>query len=205
MILVDESGKAIGGNMTRPANAAGFQIHSAIHKARHDVNAACHTHSPYGKAWSAFAQPLEMLNQDACLYYGKAQAVYVDFGGVVFDKEEGQRMAAALGPKGKVMTLRNHGLLTVGGTVDEATFLFTSMERSCEVQLLVDAAAASGREKVLVSDHVAEHTFRVTSDPVCHFCMRNSRKSLMHNVRKPYIANFNQITNTSWRRLEVHS
>jgi ribulose-5-phosphate 4-epimerase/fuculose-1-phosphate aldolase len=38
--------------------------------------AACHTHSPAGKAWSAFARPLEMLNQDACLLYGEAQAVY---------------------------------------------------------------------------------------------------------------------------------
>lgn len=102
--------------------------------------------------------------------------MYIDCGGVVFDEEEGQRMAAALGSKGKVMTLRNHGLLTVGSTVDEAAFLFTSMERSCEVQLLVDAAAASGREKVFVSDDVAEYTFGATSDPVCHFCMRNSRK-----------------------------
>ncbi|KAI7144570.1 arad-like aldolase/epimerase, partial [Hortaea werneckii] len=57
MILVDYDGKAIGGNMSRPANAAGFLIHSAVHKARPDVIAAAHTHSPYGKAWSAFARP----------------------------------------------------------------------------------------------------------------------------------------------------
>ena len=56
MILVDYDGKAIGGNMSRPANAAGFLIHSAVHKAREDVVAACHTHSPAGKAWSAFAR-----------------------------------------------------------------------------------------------------------------------------------------------------
>lgn len=37
MILVDYDGKAIGGNMSRPANAAGFLIHSAVHKARPDV------------------------------------------------------------------------------------------------------------------------------------------------------------------------
>ena len=67
MILVDYDGKAIGGNLSLPANAAGFLIHSA---------AACHTHSPYGKAWSAFAKPLEMLNQDVTYFYGDAQAVY---------------------------------------------------------------------------------------------------------------------------------
>lgn len=76
MILVDYEGKAIGGNMSRPANAAGFLIHSAVHKARPDVIAACHTHSPAGKAWSTFARPLEMLNQDVTYFYGDAQAVY---------------------------------------------------------------------------------------------------------------------------------
>lgn len=76
MIQVDYDGKAIGGNTALPANAAGFLIHSAVHKARPDVHAACHTHSPYGKAWSAFARPLEMLNQDVTYFYGDAQAVY---------------------------------------------------------------------------------------------------------------------------------
>lgn len=76
MILVDYDGNAIGGNMSRPANAAGFLIHSALHKARPDVIAACHTHSPYGKAWSSFCRPLEMLNQDVTYFYGDAQAVY---------------------------------------------------------------------------------------------------------------------------------
>ena len=76
MILVDYQGKAIGGNTSRPANAAGFLIHAAVHKARPDVVAACHTHSPAGKAWSTFARPLEMLNQDVTYFYGDAQAVY---------------------------------------------------------------------------------------------------------------------------------
>ena len=165
MVLVDESGKAIGGNTSRPANAAGFQIHGAIHKARPDVNAACHTHSKAGKAWSAFCRPLEMLNQDVCYFYGDAQAVYPEFGGVVFSKEEGERLAAALGPKGKGMILRNHGLLTVGSTVDEAAYLYTLMERSCEVQIMAEAAAANGIPKVLVDDHAAEYTFKMSSDP----------------------------------------
>lgn len=76
MILVDYDGNAIGGNLSLPANAAGFLIHSAVHKARPDVVAACHTHSPYGKAWSAFGRRLEMLNQDVAMFYGEAQAVY---------------------------------------------------------------------------------------------------------------------------------
>lgn len=170
MILVDYDGRAIGGNMSRPANAAGFLIHSAVHKARPDVIAACHTHSPAGKAWSAFAKPLEMLNQDVCYFYGDAQAVYTEFGGVVFKPEEGERLAKALGPRGRGMILRNHGLLTVGGTVDEAAYLYTLMERSCEVQLMVEAAAANGIPKVFVDDESAEYTFRMGSDAETLYC-----------------------------------
>lgn len=165
MILVDYDGKAIGGNMSRPANAAGFLIHSAVHKARPDVHAACHTHGKAGKAWSTFAKPLEMINQDVTYFYGDAQAVYTEFGGVVFSEEEGQRLAAALGPKAKGMILRNHGLLTVGGTVDEAAYLYTLMERSCEIQLMVEAAAANGVPKVYVEDEAAAYTFKMGSDP----------------------------------------
>lgn len=165
MILVDYDGTAVGGNTSWPANAAGFLIHSAVHKARPDVDAACHFHSKAGKAWSAFAKPLDMINQDVTYFYGDAQAVYPHFGGVVFTEAEGIRLAAALGPKGKGMILRNHGLITVGSTVDEAAYLFSLMDRSCEIQLMVEAAAANGIPKVYVDDEAAEYTFRMSSDP----------------------------------------
>jgi ribulose-5-phosphate 4-epimerase/fuculose-1-phosphate aldolase len=165
LILVDESGTAVGGNTSRPANAAGFLIHSAIHKKRPEVNAACHFHSTYGKAWSAFAQPLEMLNQDVAIFYGDAQSVYEDFGGVVLKEEESNALAKSLG-NGKGMILRNHGLLTVGGTIDEAAYLFLLMEKSCQVQLAADAAVAAGRKKVYIDDEAARFTYENTSDPV---------------------------------------
>ena len=63
------------------------------------------------------------------------------------------------------MILRNHGLITVGNTVDEACYLYTLMERSCEMQLLVEAAAANGVPKVYVPDEAARYTFEMASDP----------------------------------------
>jgi ribulose-5-phosphate 4-epimerase/fuculose-1-phosphate aldolase len=187
MVLVGYDGNVVGGNTTRPANAAGFLIHSAVHKARPDVIAACHTHGKAGKAWSTFSRKLEMINQDVTYFYGDAQAVYHEFGGVVFSEEEGRRLAAALGPKGKGMILRNHGLLvsemllintsviiwpvqTVGNTVDEAAYLYTLMERSCEIQLMVEAAAANGIPKVYVDDEAAAYTFKMGSDPETLYC-----------------------------------
>ena len=166
LILLDHSGKPIGGNTSRPANAAGFQIHSVLHRRYPHVNAACHAHSVNGKAWSTFARPIEMTNQDACMFYGEAQAVYKEFGGVVLDPEESERLGSTLGPKGKLLILRNHGLLTAGETVDEAAYLFTLAEKSCEIQLKVEAAAAVGIEKMIVPQEAAEYTFKMTSDPV---------------------------------------
>lgn len=99
MILVDYTGVPIGGNwrdpnkpnpktrqsanesskpgnMSRPANAAGFFIHAAVHRCRRDVTVAAHTHSIHGMAWSSFGKPIEMLTQDAAYLYGEALAVY---------------------------------------------------------------------------------------------------------------------------------
>lgn len=104
------------------------------------------------------------------MFYGDAQAVYKEFNGVVLDPEEGERLATSLGPNGKIMILRNHGLLTVGQTVDEAAYLFTLAEKSCEIQLKVEAATASGIPKNLIDDDVSEYTFRMTSDPVRITC-----------------------------------
>lgn len=165
MLVRLEDGEIIGGNRSRPTNKAGVFIHAAIHKARPDVGAICHTHTIYGKAWSAFARPLEMLNQDVSVLYG-AQGVYAQYGGIVFGEQEGEKMAEALGPKGKGLILMNHGLLTVGETVDEAAFLFRLMEKSCEVQLLAEAAAANGIEKKIISDEEAAYNFKFASEAV---------------------------------------
>ncbi|CDR43239.1 CYFA0S11e02212g1_1 [Cyberlindnera fabianii] len=161
LVHVDKEGNVIGGNKAA-VNAAGFKIHSELHKARPDVNAACHTHSVWGKAYSTFGKPLDMINQDVCVFY-KKHSVYTNFGGVVLEGEEGRRLAKALGD-GKGIILQNHGLLTVGETVDEAAYLFTLMERSCEVQMKVDAMD-SKYEKVLVGDEEAAFTYHMTSDP----------------------------------------
>ncbi|KAI8624037.1 class II aldolase [Xylariaceae sp. FL1651] len=166
MICLDiETGRVAGGNTSRPANAAGFLIHSAVHKRRpHDVHAVCHAHSIAGRAWSAFARPLEMLNQDVCNFHN-AHAVYARYGGIVFGAEEGEHIAAALGAANKGVILMNHGLLTVGATVDEAGFMFGLLDRACAIQLQVEAAAANGQlPRRVIGDEEAAHNFRMASE-----------------------------------------
>lgn len=168
MMFVDFNGDVVGDNTSRPPNSAGFLIHAAVHAAREDVHAIYHCHSISGNAWSIFERPIEMLTQDSTKVFGEAQAVYTAYRSVVLGREEGERIATALGPKGKGAILQNHGILTVAQTVDEAVFLFTSLEKSCQVQLLAEAAAANGIPKVIISDEEAQFNFDVKSDPeVC--------------------------------------
>jgi len=154
LILVDEDGIVVEGE--EPINQAAFAIHSEIHKARPDVHAACHAHSVHGKAFACFGRELEMLTQDSLRFY-KSHGVYRDFKGVVLDREEGRRIAQALGD-GKAAILQNHGLLTVGGSIDEAAFWFISLDKTCHAQLLADAAAAAGYKKILIDDDEAAYS-----------------------------------------------
>jgi ribulose-5-phosphate 4-epimerase/fuculose-1-phosphate aldolase len=136
LILVNDQGEVVEGG--RPVNAAAFAIHSQVHKARPDVIAAAHAHSLYGKSWSSLGRLLDPITQDACAFYGD-HALFDDYTGVVLDLEEGRRISATLGQR-KAVILRNHGLLTVGQSVDEAAWWFLTMERSCQAQLLAEAA-----------------------------------------------------------------
>jgi ribulose-5-phosphate 4-epimerase/fuculose-1-phosphate aldolase len=137
LILVNDQGEVVDGNW--PVNLAAFAIHSQVHAARPDVVAAAHAHSVYGKAWSSLRRLLDPLTQDACTFYDD-HALFDDYTGVVLDLEEGKRLAHALGGN-KAVILSNHGLLTVGQTsVDEAAWWFITMERTCQAQLLAEAA-----------------------------------------------------------------
>lgn len=136
LILVNDRGDVVEGN--KPVNEAAFAIHSQIHAARPDVVAAAHAHSPYGKSWSSLGRLLDPLTQDACAFY-EDHALFDDYTGVVLEIEEAKRISQTLGDK-KAVILRNHGLITVGHSVDEAAWWFITMERSCQAQLMAEAA-----------------------------------------------------------------
>jgi ribulose-5-phosphate 4-epimerase/fuculose-1-phosphate aldolase len=136
LILVNDHGEVVEGDGL--LNTAAFAIHSQVHAARPDVVAAAHSHSLHGKAWSSLARLLDPLTQDACAFY-EDHGLFDDYNGVVLDTSEGKRIAYALGDS-KAVILRNHGLLTVGHTVEEAAWWFITMERSCQAQLLAEAA-----------------------------------------------------------------
>ncbi len=139
LILVDHDGDVVGGDGL--LNRAAFAIHSALHKARPDVIAAAHSHSLYGKAFSAQGRLLDPLTQDACAFYND-HAIFDTFSGVVLDISEGERIAQTLGHR-KALILQNHGLLTVGATVESAVWRYISMENAAHAQLISEAAGST--------------------------------------------------------------
>lgn len=153
LLLVSHEGHVVEGEGV--LNGAAFTIHSRIHQALPHVTAAAHTHSLYGKAWASLGRLLDPISQDACAFY-EDHVLFDDFTGPVLEADEGTRIAAALGTK-KAAILQNHGLLTVGQSVDAAAWWFITMERTCQAQLLAEAA---GKPR-LIGDQSAQATFQI--------------------------------------------
>ena len=158
LILLDHDGNVVYGSSH--VNQAAFVLHSAIHAARPDVIAAAHSHSPYGKSFSSLGIPLAPITQDACIFYNDHVVISEHGGAVVNDVDAGKDFAR-LFPSGKAAIHQNHGLFTVGQSVDEACFWFVSMERSCQAQLMAMAAG----DPIEIRDEYAQHTFETAGSP----------------------------------------
>jgi len=157
LILVDAKGDVIDGGECRLLNTAAYMIHHAVHSARPDVMAAAHSHSIYGRTFCSLGRKLDTITQDSCAFHDD-HVIYESFNGIVLAEEEGKNIAKCLGDK-KAALLQNHGLLTVGKSVEEAVFWFVSMEKCCQAQLMADAAAAGrGGETVKITEEDALYT-----------------------------------------------
>jgi ribulose-5-phosphate 4-epimerase/fuculose-1-phosphate aldolase len=112
-------------------NQAGFVLHSAVHKARHDVDCVIHTHTLAGMAVSAMKCGLLPLAQTAMRF---TDVAYHDYEGVALNLEEQERVVRDLGMR-EAMILRNHGLLVVGASIAEAFNNIFRLERACQLQV----------------------------------------------------------------------
>jgi ribulose-5-phosphate 4-epimerase/fuculose-1-phosphate aldolase len=158
LLLVNHHGEVVEGSGL--LNGAAFTIHSQIHMANPAITAAAHSHSVYGKTFSALGKTLDPLTQDSCAFF-EDHVLFDDFSGVVLEDDEGKRIAAALGDR-KAAILQNHGLLTVGDTLDAAAWWYITMERSCQAQLLAEAAG----KPQLIDPEVARQTRETVGSPL---------------------------------------
>jgi len=155
LVKIDLEGNIVeAGAAAKRVNAAGFTIHSAIHRARADLMCVIHTHTAAGIAVSAQKQGLLPISQHALRFYG--HLAYHGYEGIALDLDERERLVADLGGH-QAMILRNHGLLVAGRTIAEAFSLIYYLERACQAQI---QALAGGAELVLPPEEVRLHTAR---------------------------------------------
>ena len=84
-----------------------------------------------------------------------AKISYHDYTGVVLDTAEREALARSLGDN-NALILRNHGLLTTGGTIPEAFNAMHRLELSCKTQI---AAMSCNTQMVRVPEKVVEDTY----------------------------------------------
>lgn len=138
LVLVRPDGRTVDGEADA-INPAAHYIHWPIHEARPDVVSAAHTHTPWGTSFAATLRDIEPISQEACAFVDD-HVVFDDEALNITSIDEGHRIAKALGPH-RAVSLRNHGHLTVGASVDEAVGWFVMFERVAEVHLKAEQSA----------------------------------------------------------------
>jgi ribulose-5-phosphate 4-epimerase/fuculose-1-phosphate aldolase len=142
LICVDSEGNVVEGG--HPVNPSAFVIHSKIHELCPNAEAAAHAHTAHSRALGALGRLLEPLDQESAAFY-RDQVLYTDYRGPSIEVEQGRDIAEKLGDR-RAILLAHHGLITVGGSLDEAVHWFFTFDSCARVQLL---AAAAGRVRAM--------------------------------------------------------
>lgn len=136
------------GSTNLGVNQAGFILHSAIFASRPDVKCIVHIHTSAGAAVSAMKCGLLPISPEALSLGGVS---YHDYQGILVDDEESLTIQRNLGPTNKVLILRNHGLVSVGETVEEAFYYMHNLVTACEIQVRT-LAGAGGPDNLVLLD-----------------------------------------------------
>ncbi|CAL8317529.1 unnamed protein product [Lota lota] len=150
------------GSTNLGVNQAGFTLHSAIYSSRPDVKCIVHIHSAAGAAVSAMKCGLLPISPEAL---SLGEVAYHDYHGILVDQEESVLIQKNLGPTSKVLILRNHGLLSVGETVEEAFYYIHNLITACEIQVRTLASAGGPDNLVMLDPRKYKQRPRVPETP----------------------------------------
>jgi ribulose-5-phosphate 4-epimerase/fuculose-1-phosphate aldolase len=127
-----------------PMRGGALIIHAGLLKARPDLNAVLHTHTPNVMGVCAHKAGLMPINQHAMRFYGEMK--YHEFEGFEFDHAMTPRLVRDL-EGGKYMLLRSHGALVCGESAPECVVNHHWLEMACQGQI---AALSAGEGNYLV-------------------------------------------------------
>ncbi|XP_042182463.1 alpha-adducin isoform X23 [Oncorhynchus tshawytscha] len=149
LVKINTQGEIVDrGSTNLGVNQAGFTLHSAIYAARPDIKCIVHVHTPAGAAVSAMKCGLLPISPEALTL---GEVAYHDYHGILIDEEENVLIQKNLGPTSKVLILRNHGLVSVGETVEEAFYYIHNLVTACEIQVRT-LASAGGPDNLVMLD-----------------------------------------------------
>ncbi|XP_075426796.1 alpha-adducin isoform X18 [Ascaphus truei] len=149
LVKINLQGEIIDrGSTNLGVNKAGFTLHSSIYAARPDVKCIVHIHTPAGAAVSAMKCGLLPLSPESL---SLGEVTYHDYHGILVDEEEKVLIQKNLGPRSKVLILRNHGLVTMGETVEEAFYYIHNLMSACEIQVRT-LSSAGGPDNLVLLD-----------------------------------------------------
>uniref|UniRef100_A0A8C4E1T4 Adducin 2 (beta) n=1 Tax=Dicentrarchus labrax TaxID=13489 RepID=A0A8C4E1T4_DICLA len=126
-----------------------FSLHSAIYSARPDVRCLLHLHTPATAAVSAMKCGLLPLSHEALLV---GDVAYYDYNGVMEEEEDRVELQKSLGPTCKVLVLRNHGIVALGESVEEAFYTIYHIQAACQIQVVSALCCAGGEHNLILLD-----------------------------------------------------
>lgn len=151
-MVIDFSGRRLSGE--GPIEDTALFIHLPVHRSTLHARCALHSHMPHATALAMLENPrLEMAGQSALGFHDEIE-YECNYNGLAYDATEGERLAAALGTK-SILFMRNHGVLVVGESVEQAFERLYFLERACQVQIL---ALSTGRTLRILPDAVVRLT-----------------------------------------------
>ncbi|KAM6940769.1 adducin 3 (gamma) a isoform 2-T3 [Xenentodon cancila] len=127
---------------------AGFSPHPAIYSMRPDIRCIIHVHTPATAAVSSMKCGLLPISQEALIL---GDIAYYNYQGSLDDQEERRELQKALGPTAKVLVLRNHGVVALGETIEEAFHYIYNAQYACEIQVNA-VSSAGGVDNLIVLD-----------------------------------------------------
>lgn len=136
VLLVSWDGEVLEGAGRRHAE---YPIHTEVLRARADVGAVVHTHSPAAVALGAIGAPLRPISHEANYFVPPDVPRFTRTGDLVLTAELGRAVAAALGEQVAVL-LVNHGVVVTGPDVPTAAVATVLLDRACRIQLTAMAA-----------------------------------------------------------------
>ncbi|XP_061655151.1 alpha-adducin isoform X20 [Phyllopteryx taeniolatus] len=149
LVKLDLSGEIVDrGSTNLGVNRAGFNLHASIYATRPDVKCIVHIHTAAGAAVSAMKCGLLPISPEALAL---GEVAYHDYQGILVDDEECGIIQKNLGKNAKVLILRNHGLVSVGETVEEAFYYIHNLVNACEIQVRT-LASAGGPDNLVMLD-----------------------------------------------------